>query len=39
MFEAIECEDSRKGESLLGILGYYEAISERKGLVAMIGEI
>jgi hypothetical protein len=39
MFEAIGCEDSRKGESLLGLLGYYEAILERKGLVARIGEI
>lgn len=39
MFEAIGCEDSRKGESLLGLLGYYEAILERKGLVTRIGEI
>ncbi len=39
MFEAIGCEDSRKSESLLGLLGYYEAILERKGLVARIGEI
>jgi len=39
MFEVIGCEDSRKGESLLGLLGYYEAILERKGLVARIGEI
>jgi hypothetical protein len=39
MLEAIGCEDSRKGESLLGLLGYYEAILERKGLVARIGEI
>ncbi|MCX6677481.1 MAG: hypothetical protein NTU95_05990 [Methanothrix sp.] len=39
MFEAIGCEDSRKGESLLGLLGYYEAILERNGLVARIGEI
>ena len=39
MFEVIGCEDSRKGESLLGLLGYYEAILERKGLVTRIGEI
>lgn len=39
MFEAIGCEDSRKSESLLGLLGYYEAILERKGLEARIGEI
>jgi hypothetical protein len=39
MFEAIGCEDSRKGESLLGLLGYYEAILEREGLVTRIGEI
>jgi len=39
MFEVIGCEDSRKGESLLGLLGYYEAILERKGLAARIGEI
>ncbi len=39
MFEAIGCEGSRKSESLLGLLGYYEAILERKGLVARIGEI
>lgn len=39
MFEAIGCEDSRKGESLLGLLGYYEAILERNGLVARFGEI
>jgi len=39
MFEAIGCEDSRKGECLIGLLGYYEAILERKGLVARIGEI
>jgi len=39
MSEAIGCEDSRKGESLLGLLGYYEVILERKGLVARIGEI
>ena len=39
MFEAIECGDSRKGESLLGLMGYYEAILDRKGLMARIGEI
>jgi len=39
MFEAIGCEDSQKGESLLGLLGYYEAILERKGLVVRIGEL
>jgi hypothetical protein len=39
MMEAIGCEDSRKGESLLGLLGYYEAILERKGLETRIGEI
>ena len=39
MIEAIGCEDSRKSESLLGLLGYYEAILDRKGLVARIGEL
>jgi hypothetical protein len=39
MFEAVGCEESQKGESLLGLLGYYEAILARKGLVARIGEI
>jgi hypothetical protein len=39
MFDAIGCEDSRKGKSLLGLLGYYEAMLERKGLVDRIGEI
>ena len=39
MIEAIGCEDSRKGESLLGLLGYYEAILQRKGLATRIGEI
>jgi hypothetical protein len=39
MIEVIGCEDSRKGEKILGLLGYYEAILERKGLVARIGEI
>ncbi len=39
MFEAIGCEDSRKSESLLGLMRYYDAILDRKGLVARIGEI
>lgn len=39
MIEATGCEGSQKGESMLGLLGYYEAILERKGLVARIGEI
>jgi hypothetical protein len=39
MFEAMGCEGSRKSESLIGLLGYYEVILERKGLVARIGEI
>jgi hypothetical protein len=39
MFEATGCEDFRKSESLLGLLGYYEAILDRKGLVARIGEL
>jgi hypothetical protein len=39
MFEAIGCEDSQKGESLLGLMGYYETILERKGLETRIGEI
>lgn len=39
MFEAIGYEDSRRGESLLGLLGYYEAILERNGLVTRVGEI
>lgn len=39
MSEAIGCEESRKGESLLGLMGYYEAVLERNGLVTRIGEI
>jgi len=39
MIEAIGCGDSRKGESLIGLLGYYEAILERNGLETRIGEI
>jgi hypothetical protein len=39
MFEAIGCEDSRKGENLLGLLRYYELILKRKGLAARMGEI
>ncbi|MDD1751240.1 MAG: hypothetical protein LUO89_15360 [Methanothrix sp.] len=39
MFEAIGYEDSRRSERLLGLLGYYEAILERKGLVTRVGEI
>lgn len=32
-------ENSRKSESMLGLLGYYEAILNRKGLMSRIGEI
>jgi hypothetical protein len=39
MSEAIGCGKSQKSESVLGLLRYYEAILERKGLVARIGEI
>ena len=39
MFEAIECEDSRKGQSLLGLLGYWELVLERNGLASRMGEI
>lgn len=39
MFELIGCEESRKGEHLLNLLGYYEAILDRKGLAARLGEI
>jgi len=39
MIEAIGCEGSRKVESLLGLLGYYEAVLQRNGLVTRIGEI
>jgi len=39
MSEAIECGDYQKSESVLGLLRYYEAILERNGLVARIGEI
>jgi len=39
MSGSIECEDSQRSESLLGLLRYYEAILERNGLVARIGEI
>ncbi len=39
MFEAIGCEDSRKSESVLGLLSYYEAILEREGLAARMGEL
>ena len=39
MSEAIGCGKSQKSESVLGLLRYYEAILERNGLVARIGEI
>ena len=39
LIEAIGCEGFCKGESLLGLLGYYEAVLERKGLATRIGEI
>jgi len=39
MFEAIECEDSRKGHSLLVLLGYWELVLERNGLASRMGEI
>ena len=39
MFEAIECKDSRKGQSLLGLLGYWELVLERNGLASRMGEI
>jgi hypothetical protein len=39
MLEDMRCEDSEKGENVLGLLGYYEAILEREGLAARIGEI
>ena len=39
MSEDIECGDYQKSESVLGLLRYYEAILERNGLVARIGEI
>lgn len=39
MFEAAGYEESRKSESMLGLLGYYEAILEREGLAARSGEI
>jgi hypothetical protein len=34
-----ECEDSKKSENVLGLLGYYDAILQREGLAARIGEI
>lgn len=39
MFYATGHDDPRKSESLLGLLGYYEAILERDGLVTRISEI
>jgi hypothetical protein len=33
------CEDSQKSENVLGLLGYYDAILQREGLAARIGEI
>jgi hypothetical protein len=39
MLEDIGFEDSEKGENVLGLLGYYEAILERDGLSSRIGEI
>ena len=38
MLETIGHEEPQKVEILLGLLGYYEAILNRKGLAAMIGE-
>jgi hypothetical protein len=32
-------KNSKKSESMLGLLGYYEAILRRKGLMSRIGEI
>ena len=39
MINAIGCRDPRYVENLLGLLEYYEAIMERKGLVARAGEV
>lgn len=39
VLESGRCEESRKSESILGLLGYYEAILKRKGLMSRIGEI
>lgn len=39
MINAMGCENLRNGENLLGLLEYYEAILDRNGLVARIGEI
>jgi hypothetical protein len=39
VFESVGYEDSRKGERILGLIGYYEAIFERNGLVTRMGEI
>lgn len=39
MIAAVGCEGPKNGESLLGLLEYYEAILERGGLVAREGDI
>jgi hypothetical protein len=39
MINAMGCESLRNGENLLGLLEYYEAVLDRNGLVARIGEI
>jgi len=39
MINAVRCGDPRYAENLLGLLEYYEAIMERKGLVARAGEV
>ena len=39
MLETIGHEEPPKAEILLGLLGYYEAILNRKGLAARIGEV
>jgi hypothetical protein len=39
MINAKGCESLRNGENLLGLLEYYEAILDRNGLAARIGEL
>ncbi|VVB72148.1 Uncharacterised protein [uncultured archaeon] len=39
MSEAIGCESPQNGENLLGLLEYYEAVLDREGLAARVGDV
>ncbi|OPY54935.1 MAG: hypothetical protein A4E49_00655 [Methanosaeta sp. PtaU1.Bin112] len=39
MLEEFRCEGKEKSVNVLGLLGYYDAILEREGLAARMGEI